>query len=665
MSAMAIAPEAEEKVLKQFKAVVLDDKNSYQNTRSFSDVVEIESELLKRGILFDQKIVSNLFMLYLERSITSAKKLYGVDSIKLNSTFWKDWDYQQEYSVAEQNWHQLLNYVGTYGLGAKVSHTPDADKNLNIPIELAKELTYIKAIARDELKDKVLNMLTSGVALSDDTINDLIVIVKDYKLELTDDELTQIKNKEFLCRMYLSLHIIPKQFDEFTRLLEYAVTDNALLVKNQELYDSFDNQDQAHAYQVNTLVSDYLDKYGEEQMAKNITRYRKLYLIIRKHAPEQLKSELNKVFKLSKKLYEPRPASPLEHIMDSYLALAQIKKSLEGATTFKLVKLYNYLQNVRSDAPHFYRIRNGKGYLKIDASSTYYPVIQFLTRSMLVQQELQDRIAPLKQKYDYVYIPEGISYAVPTSEKEFVGAIPYMSTFTTDGKLIVGMNWTEEVDLDLHAINAAGGHIGWNEYIGSNYPIVYSGDMTSLNRYGNASEYLRFNAQDVNEPVTVMVSVFLTPGRENVPFKIFASAVDEDPAGPKYHAYYDGIITQLGEKTLSADSEMSEGESHTIMTVIPEIGDSGVHELKAVFSDFSFGNMRVPGVNNLTTKIVDAFKAKADKTLMLKELLSWAGIETISDKSIVEDENRLLDLSPSVITPSTFIDMMTGNVDNL
>jgi len=77
-------------------------------------------------------------------------------------------------------------------------------------------------------------------------------------------------------------------------------------------------------------------------------------------------------------------------------------------------------------------------------------------------------------------LPNLIELAIPTSEKNFIGDIPYGSFINLEKDFNFGIYWRNEWganDLDLHAVNLNGDHIGWNSKFYTN-DVVFSGDMT-------------------------------------------------------------------------------------------------------------------------------------------------------------------------------------------
>lgn len=655
--------ETDKDVLKLFKAVKVDNLNSYkEGSKEGCMISQQEIELLKHGILLDPTIFASIGdARRLQEIKENAIKLYGVDSTKLNSTFWKNWDYTNQYSELEQKVLQAVHYFSTYGQGlvgrTSGGFTPDSDKDLeNINLDVFKELTYIEAITQEELETKIKNMLVSGIALRDDTLSSLESIIRKEQIDI--DYVDEISNREFMCKLCQELNIIPKNFDEFTRYLIYLATGETLLIKNKHLYDALDKNTVFQSrVNVGRRIINYAEEYGIEKMAQNITRYRKIYLIIRKHSIySSTRKIINKALKLSKTMYIPRKQNPLERIMDKSLTDDEIKEAASHATVFKLVKVINYLKRYDKQ-DKLYRIRNGKSYL-VDVSQIKAHreeiLLKELSKKISTQFEMAvNRIGQLTKRLAKIYyIPEGVNYAAPTSEKEFVGSLPYMSYFDVEGEdLVVGITWDKPVDLDLHGIDTEGNDIGW-DMDNSSAGITYSGDMTTTNKYGYAAEYLRFDHERLNAPVTVTASLYDYLWDDDIDFDIFATT-------SSVSTHERNIIDQLGTHTMLSHDKFNreDGVSKVLATVFPVIDEeTGKKHLRVVFTAMGFGNTRVPGVDNLNTKISNIVKYNSEHTLMMSDLIKAIGNNVTTNWK--RDE---VDWSPSKMTPSTFIDMMSGN----
>ena len=655
-----------EATIKLFKAVLLKDGNS-------KDTYGMEySRLtaLSRGVVFDPEVFVGRSLSESRAIVSIAIDEYGVDMAKVNSTFYKRSELQLRID-------QLAHYMSTYGRGIDrsdiVGYEPEYLKGLDIDVEHG--LTYIESLSIEEIGEKVKTMLTSGMALDEDTQKNLITVIEECGLPVSD-YLDKISNREFMCRLCKELNLLPKNFDEFTRYLIYLGTGSTLLIKSRAMLTELDwLRHNAHARQEKAF-NQYVKQFGIETVAKNITRYRKLYLVLRKRFTD--KTLINRAMKLSKRMYVPRKQSPLEHVMDLDVSLDAIRKSMAKAPIYKLIKIMNAMIR-RHDAPEarYFKIRNGKSYLKMKNNNRNLDIINWTNktkRKNLVQQMIANE---LKRRYgDWsdkaFYIPEGINYALPTSGKDFVGTLPYMSSYEFRGKDVsLGVTWNTPADLDLHMLSLSGEHYGWNSSY--NGTVTYSGDMTHLNPYGHAAEFYKIKADDLTAPMVVSVNDFHSEGE--VKFDVFVTGANIDRNDRQ------GVATRIGPKSLLFHDKVSPQEmSKVLMIVLPT--DDGV---KIGFTATNFGNVRVPGVSDTTTKLIEIFQHQLDNTYMVTDLIKLLGGHVISNEDELKDalgssarvHDRvvtkngqsyylqfnydapdIIDLSPDKLTQSTFTDLL-------
>lgn len=656
--------------IKLFKSVVL--KNG--NRREMLGLKEAQLTAIAHGVVFDPEVFVGRSLPESKSLISSAVEEYGVDMAKVNSTFYKRFSDVENRSELQLRMDQLAHYMSTYGRGIDrediVGYEPEYLKEINIDVK--HDLTYIDALSAEEIGEKVKNMLTSGMALDEVTQSNLIIVINGCKLPV-NDYLDQISNREFMCRMCKELGLLPKNFDEFTRYLIYLGTGSTLLIKSRAMLTELDWLGRgAHARQEKAF-NQYVKQFGIETVAKNITRYRKLYLVLRKRFVD--KTLVNRAMKLSKRMYVPRKQSPLEHVMDLDVSLDAIRKSMAKAPIYKLIKIMNAM--MRKDGAmeaRYFKIRNGKSYLKLHNKDWRLGLINWtnkIQRKNLVQQMI---VNELKRRYGdwsdkMFYIPKDINYALPTSGKDFVGTLPYMSSYEFKGKDVsLGVAWNTLADLDLHMMSLDGEHYGWNgSYSGT---VTYSGDMTHPNPYGHAAEFYKIKANDLTAPMVVSVNDFHSDGE--VKFDVFVTGANIDRNDRQ------GVATQIGPKSLLFHDTISPKEvSKVLMIVLPT--DDGV---KIGFTATNFGNVRVPSVDDTTTKLIEIFEHQLDNTYMVTDLVKLLGgqvvhseneykklvrqsvkshVVTKNDQYYVQidaDAPELINLSPDKLTQSTFTDLL-------
>ena len=504
-----------EAIIKLFRRVPV-------NTSSFTPAtpkqrLKAKSQLFKKGIYITENALKHLDYQDLLEVQDYLIENYGIDAIKLNSTFYKSIDDVLNLSDGQRYIDQLLHYGSNYGdIEVWQNFGSIFEPELLDPfseIKFDKSVTLISGISQNALQRYCFSLVNADRALDGDTVLQLADIIEYYNwgdklvTYLTKEEKdvsgTTGYNKDTLAVILAKCCIPLKNFDDFTKQLMFLATGRVNFVKNQELNNAI--LETENVTQIDYMLHNYYRSYGIKPMAQNVTRYRKQYLLLRK-VSNTSKSLLNKVLRLSKQLYLPRTTPMLNDIV-GYLKTAQahgnyddactkLAKTLEEVSFEKLAKLYQYAGVKLERETAVYHVRNGKTFTKKDKYVT--AVLEMITR------EARERFDTLKVN---LKIPENIKYAVPKSQKSYLGYFPEMTTVTYDSDIIIGINWTTNSDLDLHAFASDGSEVGWNQSYG-NYkdaPITFSGDMTNLNTYGFAAEYMRITTK-LNQPVLLTVN---------------------------------------------------------------------------------------------------------------------------------------------------------------
>ena len=216
-----------------------------------------------------------------------AEKLNGND---LNKTFHKSWNKIKNSSRYELYVEQIEHYMSTYG--------SDFNDEIYIPEEILNipnvKLNYkvINAYSADIMKQKCLTLLKSGMALKEDTVDELIILLVD-ELGYTFTGNENIRNKEAIVKLAEYYNIYPENAVEFFRYIIYRATDTTLLIKNDALIalikESSYNPTQA------------FKQFGLEKLAEIFNRFKPLFLAFKNKASKTI----NKISKLSKTYHNP------------------------------------------------------------------------------------------------------------------------------------------------------------------------------------------------------------------------------------------------------------------------------------------------------------------------------------------------------------------------
>ncbi|MEP5339131.1 MAG: hypothetical protein ABJL44_01565 [Algibacter sp.] len=607
------------KTLKLFNAVIAKTSNEKPYISENGFIIDSEALWAKdRIVTFFQK-----------------EKLSGND---LNKTFHKSWSKIKNSSRNELLKEQIRHYISTY--------ESNFQDEVYIPVEVLNipdlKLVYkvVKASSIDEMKQKCLSLLQSGIALKEETVDDLIsILVDELNYKFTGKE--KVKNKEAIVKLAEFYNIYPENAVDFFRYIIYRTTDTTLLIKNDELIELIKNSSYNPTQAFNN--------FGLEKLAEIFNRFKPLFLAYKNKAPKTI----NKISKLSKTYHKPLVSNPLNDVTNTLITDKDMNW-LDNATPFALFKALSacFIRKQGQDA-FLYRIRNGKSWVKSSEASTIdNKNNQFLSyiKQKFSSPEKEIEVITnevyktnyefilnyMKQRFDLsgktIFVPENIMYALPTSEKMYVGNIPAGTKFYGE-KLAVGIYWEDAWganDLDLSGLNIAG-KIGWNtDYNQKKDNLMYSGDITSAPN--GAVEYLYAN-KGLNAPTLVVNNVY--SGTADCGYKIIigqGNSVSKD--------------YMINPNNLFADIKCESAQKQTILgMLIPE-----KEKQCFVLLNFGAGHTRVSGNSEVSDLATKALYQQWSKPLSFDKLVIFLGATLISDKAKAD-----YDFSLETLEKDTFL----------
>lgn len=520
------------------------------------------------------------------------EKLNGND---LNKTFHKSWAKIKNSPRFELFLEQITHYISTYGSNFQDEiYIPN--EVLNLP---ETKLTYkvIRAYSEKEMTDKCLSLLKSGIALKEETINEILsILIDELAYEFTGEE--GIKNKEAIIKIADVYGVLPSDIMEFFRYTIYKATGQSLLIKSNDLMNLIKTTNYNPSLQFN--------KFGLEKLASIFNRFKPLFLAFK----PQCGKTINKIAKLSKKYHKPLVINPLNIVTSARLTNNDIHW-LDNATPFALFKALSacYLRNKGQDS-FVYRIRNGKSFTKENETN---PV---------AKENYKFILDYLKSRFDLsgkkIYLPEDIKFALPTSEKMFVGNVPTGTKFYGK-KLAVGIYWENSWganDLDLSGLNI-GGKIGWNSDYNQNYgSLIYSGDITSAPK--GAVEYLYAN-NGLDMPTLVENNVY--SGANDCGYKIIIGVGDK--ITKKYMMNPENLFAEI--KCDSVQKQMILG------ILIPR-----KEKQSFVLLNFGSGHARVSGNSAISTIATKALYQQWSRPVSFNKLVKLFGAEIVEKPELAE-----------------------------
>jgi len=535
------------------------------------------------------------------------EKLNGND---LNKTFHKSWAKIKNSSRFELFVEQILHYLSTYGSDFRDEiYIPD--EVLNVP-DLKLVYKVIRGYSKEEITDKCLSLLKSGISLKEETINEVLsVLVEELDYSFTGDE--RIKNKEAIVKIADLYGVLPKDTMEFFRYIIYRATGQSLLIKSNDLITKIKDGNYNPSVQFN--------KFGLEELATIFNRFKPLFLAFKPKCGKTI----NKIAKLSKKFHKPLVVNSL-NTATSKLMGEDDKHWLDNATPYALFKaLSACYTRVNGQESFVYRIRNGKSWAMENKNTDVNKAnLDFILNY------LKGRFNLSEKKF---YLPTDIKFALPTSEKMFVGNIPTGTRFY-GRKLAVGIYWRDAWgarDLDLSGLTLDGDKVGWNAgYNLDGGHLMYSGDITSAP--DGAVEYLYAN-KGLTKSVLIQNNVY--SGDNECEYKIIIGI------GDKVSKDY-----MMNPNNLFAEIKCKSVQKQTILGIFTpkKIGQC------FVLLNFGAGHVRVSGNSKTSNIATNALYEQWNKPFSFNKLIKLLGAQIVESK-----EDASYDFSLDNLEKDSFI----------
>ena len=599
------------------------------------------SETFRRGFIFSPEVLFN----YSESELFNLIDGLGLNPEQINNSFHKSWEKIKTASIEQLVIEQIVHYITTYGFEELGHYDKDS---VYIPLEKLEipeidinniKLIVINGYTKEELKEKLLNLLQSGIALKEDTINDIVDVAT--FVELNESEIETIKNKEVKTALYDYLNFVPENPTEFLRYIVYKSTDKTLLIKDKNTIETIKYKKNLD---VLGLLVRYKNKHGLKRLAEIFYRFKPIFLAFRTNS--QLKATINKIRKLAVKNHKPMPEDYLNSITDKIkkgetIDQKRFYKELSKVNIFRKIRLA-YALNYRANDPNsiIYKIRNGKGYATEFEFKNTIRATEIL--NVVVDSIEKDISKNVKGKK--IYIPEYVEYALPATEKQFTGNFPSGTCITIPNDMIFGVHWenvnNRRIDLDLSLISPTTGKIGWDSsYRTEDRSILFSGDMTDAHKPDGASELFYVKKQE-NEAAILLVNYYNYNKEIEVPFEIIVAKEKANDFGMNYMVNPNNVLS-------IAKSKINKRQNILGLLVTTDT------ECKFYFAETSIGKS--------ITSSGSAFVEHSRKYLfnfykdmiILNYILEEAGAELVSDK-----ENCDIDLSPETLEKDSIINLL-------
>lgn len=583
-----------------------------------------------------------------------AEQAYGIDKEINNQTFWKSFARVRDMDPREYVLTQITHYFSTYGmesLGLKAFPVVPV-QDFEIPDSMLpyKRLTVLRLVTGADMIGMINNYALHTTAPSKARIEQFTPLMK--YLTISTNE---IKSFELQVVKHDMDDTVPADPQTFLRYLVYKVTGNTLLIKNRAMRKSIENT--ALNYEKALLPYQYLSKITPSQLATIFFRYKPIFLAFKKF--DGCAPIINRIRRLADIHHVPMNDVSVKDFSKLILEYRweDVAKILKKASNRDLVKIINFL-SLRSsdagDAPGVYNIRNGRTFVRKEGvERSINQCYAFKTGLTFAKAELRERLRD-KLEGKRFYLPSYINYAVPASEKQFIGNIPWgtqLLTFNPNEAFAVGISWFDQkdtrVDIDLH-LNSATQHYGWNGGYTDGQDIIYTGDMTAAPEPLGAAEAYYFKPGDEK----FILSANLFSGPNDTEFKVFMSS--KKP------------VTKAWNETYTFDPE------EAMFAPIPmKFHDDGRGMNLGMFANGNFyfyggaiSHGIVPSANY--EDFIAGLSAKLQISFHMDEFLRVCGAVTINESGLAElseqEKSKVISLTPEDLTATTLLDIVDGNI---
>lgn len=626
--------------IRLFKSVLIEQEGE---KRPFDE--ELAKETLPLGFIFAPNVPNPRAL------IEVVEAAYGRAPEKINNAFHKSFAKVRDASDEQLVIEQVLHYLTTYGAEHYGVFSHDnvfvPAEELDIP-EIKVEgfrVVIIKGLTKEDLKDKLFDLLVSGVALGEDTLADAVETAQ--LVGFTEADVAEVANNEAKVALYDYLGVVPSAPIDFLRYIVFKATNQTLLIKSPRLIVEISERN-------NTDIVGYLDRYerdhGFARLAEIFYRFKPLFLAMRTTSP--LRKKINRIRRLAEKNHKPMRESYLDTVTGKIargedISLEQLQKELEKVNTFRKIRLAYALKYRTTDADSImYRIRNGKSYV-----TEFAPVDKSAAERLLstvnnsIAADLSRSVAGKK-----VYIPEYMRYALPATERQFTGNIPSGSSILVERDMIAGVHWENQgrkrIDLDL-SLTSVDGKIGWDGgYRSGNRTVLFSGDLIDAPLPKGASElfYLTENARGA---WLMNLNYYNFDPSTPVPFKLLVGHDEPTRMDKEY-------VLDPNKVVSATPSEISEKQKVIGLIVAND------QDTRFYFSETNIaGGISARNTEQSTMARNYLIRMYTD-SISLNDLLVLAGAEIVTERPAAEELEDVIDLSPETVERDSLLKLFYG-----
>lgn len=617
-----------------------------------ADVFETYRKTMPKGFVLDPKIVASYTDI--DTLIKTVDAECGLDPNRLNKAFHKSFDKVRSAPMEQLFIEQMAHYLTTYG--AENFGIFNADR-VYIPTESLDapaidietfDFVVIRGLSYAEIKTELLALLATGAALSEQSVKDCLAVAA--LVNLTADEIEDVRNREVKIGLYELYGKVPTDPTEFLRYVVYKTTGSTLLIKSPSAIHAI--KEGVGSQSLVRLFDLYASVVSLDRLGEIFLRYKPIFLALR--ADAALRPTINKIRRAAEHNHKPMPVNYLNNvtasIKNSKIDTWRLGEELSDprVNIFRKIRLANAL-SLRADRSLdsiVYKVRNGKSYATEFTPLSHEAVIE---SARAYSEVIESIVGDLGFKFygKKVYIPEGVAYGLPATEKQFIGNLPAgTSVHVQPGDaLVAGIYWEDQgrkrVDLDLSVANLDG-KIGWDgHYRNSGRTVLFSGDNTSAPN--GASEVFWFDPS-IAGSWSMNVNYFNFYDGHKAPFKIIVGTADASQINSNF---------VIDPNRLKASASLVLDVQQKNLGII--VADpTGGHRF--FFSESAAGGGRSSKHTDSAEKARKFMMASLFNAPTLTEILERAGANFVSDPSMADEG---FNLSPASLDKTTLLTLLS------
>ncbi|MDR1600888.1 MAG: hypothetical protein LBS42_00465 [Tannerella sp.] len=495
---------------------------------------------------------------------------------------------------------QVLHYASTYGTDFRAKPFIINDT----PVDLSGTVV-IDTITELEAVERCQNMLYSGMALSQETIENILLIIE------SNFDIDGIKNREALCLISVKKDVYPSGAEDIVRVLVYRATGKSLLIKDRKTLKLIS---QSH-----TIIP--IELAGK--LSEVFYRFKDIFISFKTNPLNR--HTVNRIRKLAAKNHKPFVTPFWSTVLSAQKDLETIEQKAEELNSFRKIAILNAIRERIHNSTNVkpYIIRNGKLWIDINVKNSRN--VAYLEKVFDILYQSLIRSAG-KNKCE-ITLPEHLTVMAPVSEKKFMGEIPIYSFVELKNDVIIGINWKEKDgarDLDLSMIDSEGRKIGWDaEFYDDVKSFVYSGDMTTANP--EATELLYRREESDGEGIVSVNGYYLE--NEEASFKVFFAMEKIEKGEPKrdYMVNPENIIFQY-------ETNISDSEEKQLGVFV---------DSKFIFASLKTSDKRISEKSITDLQLV--FMKQIHKHLLtLEQILADAGFTVTKEKNCIMSKDTVI-----------------------